>query len=243
MMKMLMMIGLLAGGLIWAQTEGEQRDVDGQIFTYTNGIWMHNLLGESFELNESFISRHEDDLWKDWYRQGTTTLQRILDLGPNVIFRFRGQDGVFRNYASFKCLDIDTQSDDPERTETLDEQNYAEFEDVWVQDGLGPTYTLYTDFTTIYKEQKWEQWADQDEKLERILDLGENIVFQYTDPDQVTYTYFVHNCVVVPAAPVDERPLAVGPLTASIIGGAIVVGTVIIEDNNDDNEESPIRNN
>lgn len=140
----------------WAwQEEGDSRNIDGQSFVLQDDVWMHEALGEDYELSPNFTTIYRDSKWNRWYQEGSPTLQKILDLGPNVIFKFLGRDGEFHVYAVFA------------------------------------------------DEEKLRAYLPQEEKVRTVLGIS--------------------------------------PVTAVIVGSAVVVGAVIIDTTGDDDEASPSR--
>ena len=102
MKKMMILALLLLPMGLTAQSEGETKDIDGQKFKYQKGIWVHEALGSSYTITDAYTAVHKDTKWSSWYNQGSSTLKGIMDLGPNVVFSFKGADGSFRTYAVFK---------------------------------------------------------------------------------------------------------------------------------------------
>lgn len=151
-----LMLGSLCSLSLWAwQGEGEERNIDGQSFVLRNDVWVHEALDEGYELSSNFTTVHGSTKWNRWYQEGSPTLQKILDLGPNVIFKFLGQDGEFHVYGVFE------------------------------------------------DEEKLRAYLPQEEKVRTVLGIS--------------------------------------PVTAVIVGSAVVVGAVIVDSNNDDDEVSPSR--
>ena len=92
---------LLMSAFTFAQSEGDKKDIDGQKFTYSSGTWVHDALGDSFKHDKRYTAIHRDKTWKKWYSEGSPTLKKILDLGPNVAFKFKGADSQFHTYSVF----------------------------------------------------------------------------------------------------------------------------------------------
>ena len=92
---LLMSTGLFAG-------DGEKKEIDGQVFVYNQGIWTHEALGSSYEISKEFSAVYKSKKWQRWYQEGSPTLQKILNLGPNVIFKFKDAEGKYHVYSSFK---------------------------------------------------------------------------------------------------------------------------------------------
>ena len=102
-MKLLLSIGFLAlcSVSVVAQSDGDTQNRDGQMFTFNNGIWVHDALGDSYTITDDYTAVHKDDQWKDWYEKGNATTKSILDLGPNIVFESMGTDGAPHVYAVF----------------------------------------------------------------------------------------------------------------------------------------------
>lgn len=86
---------------VTAQNEGETRTIDGQKLTYNKGVWVHDDLGSDYKITEEFNAVYRSKKWKTWYDAGSPTLKKILDLGPNVVFNFKGSDGNVHVYSVF----------------------------------------------------------------------------------------------------------------------------------------------
>lgn len=84
------------------QNQGDRRDIDGQVFRFNKGIWIHSALGDSYTLTDDYVAVYKSSKWNKWYSEGSVTLRKILDLGPNVVFKFKGGAGDFHIYATFK---------------------------------------------------------------------------------------------------------------------------------------------
>ena len=101
-MKWLCLLALVGTSLtLFAQSEGETKSIDGQNFTYQKGIWVHSDLGANYTVTEEFTAVHKSKKWNKWYTTGSPTLQKIMNLGPNVVFKFKGSDGQFHVYSVF----------------------------------------------------------------------------------------------------------------------------------------------
>lgn len=86
---------------VTAQDEGETKSIDGQKLTYNKGVWVHDDLGADYQVTEEFNAVYRSKKWKTWYDAGSPTLKKILDLGPNVVFNFKGSDGNVHVYSVF----------------------------------------------------------------------------------------------------------------------------------------------
>ncbi len=86
---------------ILAQNSGDTKDIDGQKFTYNGSRWVHDSLGSSYSTSKQFSAVYRDKKWQEWYREGTPTLKKILDLGSNVVFKYKGADGQYHTYSVF----------------------------------------------------------------------------------------------------------------------------------------------
>ncbi len=93
----LMSLLLISGGL-FAQREGSKKEIDRQVFEYQKGFWLHEALGSNFDPVEEYTAVYKDRKWQNWYGQGSPTLKKILDLGANVVFRFKDKNNVPRVY-------------------------------------------------------------------------------------------------------------------------------------------------
>ncbi len=101
-MKKFLMIALFCLPLsILAQRSGDTKDIDGQKFTYNGSQWVHDSLGSSFSSTKQYSAVYRDKTWQKWYREGSPTLKKILDLGPNVAFKYKGADGQYHTYTVF----------------------------------------------------------------------------------------------------------------------------------------------
>lgn len=85
------------------QNGEEEKIIDNQVFDYTDGLWLHEALPPNYELFEEYVTTHKSDLWQEWYDNGDDTLRKILDLGKNVIFVYRGEDNQEHVYAVYAC--------------------------------------------------------------------------------------------------------------------------------------------
>ena len=97
-MKSISWILLITTMTVWAQREGDKKDIDGQIFQYQKDVWIHEALGDNFDPSEEYTAVYRDARWNKWYQEGSTTLKKILDLGPNVVFKFRDRAGANNVY-------------------------------------------------------------------------------------------------------------------------------------------------
>ncbi len=86
---------------VTAQDEGETKTIDGQKLTYNKGVWVHDDLGSDYKVTEEFNAVYRSKKWRTWYDAGSPTLKKILDLGPNVVFNFKGSDGNVHVYSVF----------------------------------------------------------------------------------------------------------------------------------------------
>ncbi len=94
---------LIVSGALFAQNEGDSKDIDGQVFKYNKGIWVHEALGSSYSLTDEYTSVHKDPKWNKWYAEGDATVKKILDLGPNVVFTWKAKkDNQFHTWAVFR---------------------------------------------------------------------------------------------------------------------------------------------
>lgn len=92
-------LGLSSGVL--AQTEGEQRDIDGQKLSYKGGVWAHGAVAGTEAITDENTATYRDKKWARWYNQGSPTLKKMMDLGRSVIFKFKGPDGRMKVFAIF----------------------------------------------------------------------------------------------------------------------------------------------
>lgn len=102
-MRILMMIALLViSSVSFAQKDDDKKDIDGQVFSYNKGIWGHAALESSYSVTDDYTAVYKSAKWQKWYNEGSPTLKKLLDLGPNVVFKFKGSDGQFHTFGSFK---------------------------------------------------------------------------------------------------------------------------------------------
>jgi len=103
-MKSIAAIAILIMSLTaMAQEPGQTVELGGELFTYQAeaNLWVHAALGEAFQTTQAFSAVRGDAKWRAWQRNGDEVLQRILELGPNVAFRYRGEDGRPYTYGVF----------------------------------------------------------------------------------------------------------------------------------------------
>ena len=86
---------------LFAQSSGDTKDIDGQKFTYDGSKWVHDALGGDTAVSKEYSAVYRDKLWQKWYDGGDATLKKIMDLGPSVVFKYKGSDGQFHTYATF----------------------------------------------------------------------------------------------------------------------------------------------
>ena len=103
MMKKLVMLALIAlvPMALFAQSSGDKKDIDGQKFTYDGKQWVHEALGSNVSTSKAYSAVYRDKTWQKWYNEGDPTLKKILDLGPNVVFKYKGSDGQYHTYGVF----------------------------------------------------------------------------------------------------------------------------------------------
>ena len=99
----LLILSLLLSMGAFAQSEGDTKDIDGQIFKYQNARWVHGALGSSYSTTAAFSAVYKDKTWKKWYDNGDPTLKKIMDLGPEVDFKYKGDDAAFHTYSVTKA--------------------------------------------------------------------------------------------------------------------------------------------
>ena len=103
MMKKLVMLALIAllPMALFAQSSGDKKDIDGQKFTYNGKSWVHDALGEKYTAEKAYATVYRDKTWQKWYAEGDATLKKIMDLGPNVVFKYKGTDGQYHTYSVY----------------------------------------------------------------------------------------------------------------------------------------------
>ncbi len=84
--------------MVMAQREGEKKDIDGQIFEYQKGVWIHGALSDNFDPSKEFTAVYKDKKYNTWHQEGSPTLKQILELRPNVVFQFKDRSGVSHVY-------------------------------------------------------------------------------------------------------------------------------------------------
>jgi len=89
---------LLLATSVMAQRDGEKKDIDGQIFKFQKDVWIHSALSDNFDPSKDFTAVYKDNKYNTWYREGSPTLQRILELKPNVVFQFKDRSGKSHVY-------------------------------------------------------------------------------------------------------------------------------------------------
>ncbi len=103
MRALALILMLIVSGLSFAQNEGDVKDIDGQVFKYTKGIWVHEALGGSYTLSDEYTSVHKDPKWNKWNAEGDATVKKILELGPNIVFKWKAKkDNQFHTWAVFR---------------------------------------------------------------------------------------------------------------------------------------------
>ncbi len=101
-MKQAVMTALLAFALTaFAQESGEKRVIDGQRFTYDGKVWTHDILEKDERTTQTFSAVRGDYKWEQWYREGDDTARKIMDLRPNAVFKYMGEDGRYHIYGVF----------------------------------------------------------------------------------------------------------------------------------------------
>ena len=64
-------------------------------FIYQADTWIYD---GAIDEQPDFGSVYKDKTWQEWYDEGNSTLKKILDLGPNVRFKYIGKDGSMYTY-------------------------------------------------------------------------------------------------------------------------------------------------
>jgi len=112
-LKYLLMLALLMSPFVLAQKEGDTKTVGDKTFTYVEGIeididgeireidkgfWIDNDVPKPYVTTTPFVADYEDKRWEGWYDNSAQDLKTILDLGPNILFHYRGSDGLMHSY-------------------------------------------------------------------------------------------------------------------------------------------------
>ncbi len=98
----LILLLLAAPTALFAHSPGDMKSIDGLEFTYKNGRWVQSSIDNTSTFTRSYSTVYKDKKWAKWYQEGDSTLKKILDLGPDVTFRYKGADGKWHVYGSFK---------------------------------------------------------------------------------------------------------------------------------------------
>jgi len=66
---------------------------------------------------------------------------------------------------------------------------------IWVHTDLDEGYEVTEAYSTVHKNRLWQDWYDQgSETLRKILDLGENVIFNFQGADGNDHVYAVFVC-------------------------------------------------
>jgi hypothetical protein len=79
----------------------QSRVIAGQSFSLIEDTWVEDELGSDYVVPPENCVLHHSEQWKVWYENGNDTLRQILDLGSNVVFRYRDQRDQLQVFASF----------------------------------------------------------------------------------------------------------------------------------------------